>query len=200
MKPIELRGPIRGEHVDLRLWRSEDVPALYEICQDPDIQKWSDLPVPYLMRHADAYINEAQPKELADGTGVSLAITVDGGRVIAGGTGLYSIRARTATLASTASARVWLAPAHRKSGVAAQAVRLMAEWAFAELGLDRIVTYSHAGNTAARRVTELVGFRNHATLRAAALRHGRPADLWYSDLVPSDLAPGGDRLPRPVSR
>ena len=67
------------------------------------------------------------------------------------------------------------------------AVRLLAAWAFAELRLDRIVTYSHAGNTAARRVTHLVGFRNYATLRAAVLRDGSPADLWHSDLVPADL-------------
>jgi RimJ/RimL family protein N-acetyltransferase len=189
MKPIVLPDPIRGERVVLRLWQPQDVPTMYEICQDPDVQKWSDLPVPYLMKHAEAYINDAQPKEQESGTGVSLAITVDGGQTIAGGTGLYSIRARTAALPSTASARVWLAPAHRRSGIAAEAVRLLAAWAFAELRLDRIVTYSHAGNTAARRVTHLVGFRNHATLRAAVLRDGNPADLWYSDLVPADLAP-----------
>ena len=188
--PISPRT-LHGARVLLRLWQPDDAPAMHEICQDSDIQRWSGLPVPYRIEDAHDYINTVLPKELETGTGVSFAITLpDEGGAAVGSTGLYSIRPRTSTTPATASVRVWLAPTHRKSGLATEAMRLLAAWAFADLRLDRITGYYYPGNTTVRRLNELVGFANHGTLRAAVLSDGTPADLWYSDLVPEDLAPG----------
>ncbi len=196
MDPLIIREPLRTERLTLRVWRDEDVPAMYAICQDPEIQRWTGLPSPFGIDDASTYVNVTLAAQLATGTGVSFAIEINTTGEIAGSVGLYGISERGPAAASLGLARVWLGPGHRNGGVATEAVRTMASWAFTELGLDRIATYSVAGNVSARRVTERVGFRTGTTLRSAVLHDGGLADLWYSDLIPADLG----LAPRPVAR
>jgi RimJ/RimL family protein N-acetyltransferase len=53
----------------------------------------------------------------------------------------------------------WLAPAARGRGVATRAVRLMAEWSFATLGLRELRLSARVDNQPSRAVAERAGFR-----------------------------------------
>ncbi len=52
-----------GELV-LRPWREEDADAVYEACQDVEIQHWIPaIPRPYTLEHARAFVSgEADPR------------------------------------------------------------------------------------------------------------------------------------------
>jgi RimJ/RimL family protein N-acetyltransferase len=52
----------------------------------------------------------------------------------------------------------WVAAEARGRGVATRAVRLLADWGRAELGLTRIDVLPHRDNAASRRVAEKAGF------------------------------------------
>ena len=41
-----------GRTVRLRSWRPDDVGAVLAACQDPEIQRWTEVPVPYRHEHA----------------------------------------------------------------------------------------------------------------------------------------------------
>src|SRR6185503_13806465 len=55
-----------------------------------------------------------------------------------------------------------LLPEWRGRGFAARAVRLVAAWAFAELGLARLIAGTAADNIASQRVLESAGFTREA--------------------------------------
>src|SRR5205085_12328256 len=49
MEPIELTT---GDGLALRAWQPEDADDVLRACQDPLIQRWTMVPVPYLREHA----------------------------------------------------------------------------------------------------------------------------------------------------
>lgn len=191
MHPLNSGQTLHGERVRLRVWRPDDVGTIYEICQDEDIQAWSGLPSPFRVQDADEYVNVQLAEQMESGSGISFAIedATAGADVntVMGSVGLRGITARHGVSPATAAARWWLGAEFRGKGIVTEAALVMCRWAFTELGLDRISAFSLAGNTAARRVAQLAGFRGHATMRAAAVHRGAPVDLWHSDLVPADL-------------
>jgi RimJ/RimL family protein N-acetyltransferase len=60
--------------VVLRQWRPEDAGAVFLACQDPDIQHFTQVPVPYLLEHAVGFVAGA-PTQWADGSGAQFAVT-----------------------------------------------------------------------------------------------------------------------------
>jgi RimJ/RimL family protein N-acetyltransferase len=61
-----------------------------------------------------------------------------------------------------AEASYWTFPQHRRRGYATRAVRLLARWAFDELGVERIELHVEPDNAGSRRVAERAGFRRSA--------------------------------------
>src|SRR6266508_2973041 len=64
MEPVELTE----DDILLRPWRPEDADAVYAACQDPEIQRWTTVPSPYLAEHAARFVGERSPKRWADGS------------------------------------------------------------------------------------------------------------------------------------
>jgi hypothetical protein len=40
----------------LRPWRADDVGAVHAACQDPETQRWMDVPVPFSAHHAVEFV------------------------------------------------------------------------------------------------------------------------------------------------
>jgi RimJ/RimL family protein N-acetyltransferase len=59
-----------------------------------------------------------------------------------------------------------VAPAARGKGVATRAVRLLTEWGFAELGLERIELWIDITNSGSERVAERAGYLREGVLRS----------------------------------
>ena len=55
----------------------------------------------------------------------------------------------------------WLAPRGRGRGIATNAVRMLCQWAFHSLGLERVILKTLIGNTRSQLVAERVGFQKH---------------------------------------
>jgi RimJ/RimL family protein N-acetyltransferase len=58
----------------------------------------------------------------------------------------------------------WLAAPARGRGFASRSLRLCSDWAFERLGLHELRLWTHAGNTASRRVAERAGYLRHPEL------------------------------------
>lgn len=57
-------------------------------------------------------------------------------------------------------------PAARGKGVATRALRLLTEWGFSELGLERIELWIDTTNRGSQRVAERAGYRREGVLRS----------------------------------
>jgi RimJ/RimL family protein N-acetyltransferase len=162
----------------LRRWTEEDVPALVEACNDPEIAHWIPLiPSPYTKEHALAFVRgEATP-----GEDCSFAITRNDGVVGAIGMGVNSMGYR-------GRIGYWVARPARGQGVCTRALRVLSRWALDELALQRLELITDPDNIASQRVAAKVGFRREGVLRAH-LRHpdGRLRDSVMFSLLPGEL-------------
>lgn len=164
--------------ITLRPWRPDDAEAVCTACQDPDIQRWTQVPRPYQMSDAVSFVAEIAPAAWRDGTGVVFAV-VDGADVLLASVGLVGLDRE----ARSGEVGYWVAPQARRRGVASSATVLISRWAGEVFELDRIELYTDPGNVASRAVAARAGFRpdgetEHAFRggRIRMLRHVRDID------------------------
>lgn len=154
MARLVLPDPPLGDGViTLRGFESTDVAPIVEICQDPEIPQWTLVPSPYGADEAREYLARVA-EGLAAGTQASFAIVdADDGRLL-GTTSLMAI-----DRASRCAEIGYILGAHaRGRGAASRAVRLLVEWAFGPLGLERLELHIDRDNGASRAVAERTGF------------------------------------------
>jgi RimJ/RimL family protein N-acetyltransferase len=77
-------------------------------------------------------------------------------------------------------------PAERGRGIATGAVELLSEWAFAELGLERLQLTIHPDNHASRRVAEKAGYQFEGVLRSLVEIRGSRVDSTLYSRLPTD--------------
>ena len=185
---------LRTDRLVLRPYDESDAPAVFAACQDPEIQRWTRVPSPYLWEHATEYLATRSPDGWRNGTAATFAVCESGsGRLIAS-VGLHFDRAQEE---GTAEIGYWCVAAARGAGYATEAVAEVARWGFAECGVQRLEWHAAVGNTASRRVAEKVGFTVEGTLRSALVLQGRRVDEWVASLLPGELRPQS-ALPRPT--
>lgn len=180
MQPVELCG----EGLLLRTWQESDADDVHRACQDPLIQHWTAIEVPFRPEHAKAYVGHVTARGLADGTAAHLGIfDATSGRML-GAHGLTAIDRGT----GRAECVCWVAPAERCNGVAERATRLVARWAFDVLGLEQLTWRARAGNHAALLVAGRVGFVFDPPARGAmTTRDGRLTDGFRGTLRRPEL-------------
>ena len=163
--------------IGLRHWQEEDADAVFEACQDVEIQHWIPLiPRPYRREDALAFVrgeSELGPHSYA---------IVEGGRVV-GAVGLGVSRSRSGRIG------YWCVREARGRGVTTRALRLLCRYGLEELGLLRLELITDPDNVGSQRVAEKVGFRREGILRSH-LDHpdGRRRDSVMFSLLPGELA------------
>lgn len=144
--------PLRDEHVLLRPWREEDLPAIAEAADDAAIARWNHLPQPYDLAAVRRWY-ESIPAGLAAGSTLRMLIAdARDERRVLGAIAVFGLEAGSAEVG------YWLAAHARGRGVASSPLRLLTLWAFERLGLRRLTARPDAGNVASRRLLERCGF------------------------------------------
>lgn len=175
MEPFELRG----NDVVLAVPTVDDTDAIYEYCQDSEIQKWvTSIPVPYTRADAERFVTQVCAEGWKSDKQFSWAIREPANRRIVGMISLTDGGSGFASIGFLAL------PEARGKGIVSGAVRLVAEWAFdAEgLGLTHLQWYALAGNWASRRVAWATGFDVHATIPADHVTRDGRRDKWVATL------------------
>jgi RimJ/RimL family protein N-acetyltransferase len=143
------RIELSGEGLVLRDWTAGDLAAMPALFDDPDIAYWTPIVSPFDEAAARTRLNRDRQLR-AEGTAVLLAVTVDGGAP------LGEVMLRRAPEGTEIGYAI--GPAHRGQGLAARAVRVMAGYAFEQLGADRVILELEAGNAASVAVARKAGF------------------------------------------
>jgi RimJ/RimL family protein N-acetyltransferase len=173
--------PLSDGTVTLRGFEPSDVGAIVEICQDPEIPRWTPVPSPYREAEARAYLQRVADG-WATGTHASFAIVDAGdGRML----GTAALMALDAAPSAAEIGYVLAAPA-RGRGAVTRTVQLLAGWAFGTLGLERLELHIDRDNAASCAVAARTGF-----VRVAEPVIRRPETAHYTnDVYFARLAPG----------
>lgn len=81
----------------------------------------------------------------------------------------------------------WVSSSHAGRGVATAAVKMVANFGFAEVGLMRLEIVALADNAASRRVAEKAGAKFECVARNRLAGWGKSHDAAVYSLVPTDL-------------
>ena len=155
------RRPVRLDQDDLvlRAFGDQDVAAVVAAFADPEIGRWNAGPTG-LDPTVEARGWIGHRADWSGGDHASWAISNPDGTML-GSMSLFHVSAEQLD----GEVGYWVTPQARGHGVAARAVRLVAEWAFTSLGLHRLVLFHAAENIASCRTAERAGFQPEGTLR-----------------------------------
>jgi len=164
--------------VTLRPHRAEDVDRITEQGQDPAMQVWTQVPVPYAREDAELFAGQLVPQWWATGSEWAFALEVEGRF---GG---------TVSLRDEGSGRLEVAfgahPDLRGTGAMERALRLLLDWGFEEAGARTVVWRALVGNWASRKLAWRLGFTFEGTLRQYLHHRDELRDCWVGTLLAGD--------------
>jgi RimJ/RimL family protein N-acetyltransferase len=178
--PRGAQPSLPGEHVRLRPWRADDAGAVFAACQDPQIQRWTQVPVPYRREDAEGFVGPFATQTWAEG-GALFAVEPAGGGELVGSMGLHHLDQGLGAVG------YWTAPAARGRGLTAEALRVLSRWAVDALGATRLEALVLVGNEASLRVAARAGYRVEGVLRRRFAHRGERVDVVMTALLDTDL-------------
>jgi precorrin-6B C5,15-methyltransferase / cobalt-precorrin-6B C5,C15-methyltransferase len=176
---------LAAENLILRPFTPTDADDVTEACQDSETLRWLLLPRPVTRANVEWFIGTFGPGQRESGAGIVFAIE-SAGR-LAGAIDLKGVN----WTARVAEVGYWVAPWARGRGVAAQATRVLCEWAIRDHGFERVQLFAATGNAASQRVAEKAGFVREGVARNACCVPDGRADMVLFSLVPQDLKETG---------
>ena len=146
----------------LRPWMVADMDNVFQICQDPWIQEYTTVPVPYTQQNAQQFfMHQLEGFERQDS--IAFAGVVNGEVVLS--IALH----HCAHFDHYCEVGYWVAPEARGNGFASRAAKLVADYAFA-LGFRRIEAKTLPENAGSQRTLINAGFEMETILRSAMTR------------------------------
>jgi ribosomal-protein-alanine N-acetyltransferase len=189
---------LHGERISLRCLERRDAFALLALYADPDVMRFWSHPPWATIDQANLAISEAQADYLA-GASLHYVIEHSSTGALIGSCALFAFvpHNRRATLGYLLAKPFW------GQGYLSEAMRLLFDYAFAELDLNRIEADVNPSNTGSARVLERLGFRHEGRMRERWIVSGEKHDTDAYSLLSSDWcadAPAPLRVSLPVSR
>jgi len=177
MTAIVLRTP----RLLLDAVRPDDTDAVLEYCNDPALQGYIPVPVPYTRESAEGYTGGYAPR-----APLLWAIRESGQLV-----GVIELKVHE--LAS-AELGYWLGKPHRNRGIMTEAAKAVVEFGLDPVGgnLEHIDWYAVVGNIGSATVARNAGFRYEGLRRRALPHRDRRLDAWAASLLRDD-----ERTPQP---
>lgn len=175
MKPVELRT----DRLVLTTPTPADADTITELCQDPEIQRWTTVPSPYERDDAVGF-TESVARGWNEVSAVVWAVRTARDAPVLGMVGLHDLDDGEAELG------YWLGRQHRGSGIMAEAAGAACDFGFHQLDLQRITWHAFVTNIASAAVARSLGFRFEGTVRLGASQRGRRRDEWQAGLLADD--------------
>ena len=168
---------IRCERLLLRPWRRGDEGALIRYANNRNV--WRNLrdrfPHPYTIADAESWIRR---NEETNEPTMSFAIVLEGEPV-----GAVGLEHREDVDRRTLELGYWLGEPFWGRGLATEAARAVADYAFATFDVERLEAGVFEWNPASGRVLEKAGFQLEARLRKSVFKDGQLIDrLLYARL------------------
>jgi RimJ/RimL family protein N-acetyltransferase len=174
----------------VRPFEPDDAAAVQAACDDPDVAHWIyALPAPYSLADAEEFVAGAR-RRLAANERARLAVTDAQSGELLGSVSLDLFASREA-----AEIGYWVKKEARRAGVAFGAARLVIDWAFSEVGVERLEILTYPGNTVSQALAAKLGFARECLLRGfLAPEPGKSRDGRVVPSVAGGLPPRDDQV------
>jgi [ribosomal protein S5]-alanine N-acetyltransferase len=169
--------------ITLRPFSLDDLDAIVEHCNDPEVVAYTTVPTPYTREDGLDWINNFVPTSWAAGTDLAFAIEAahpDGVRRFAGG---ITLRPQPEGIAEIGFAVHF---AVRGQGVGRRAITLITDWGFAHRGVEVVLWRAYVGNWGSRRVVWSSGFTIDGTSEKLLDHRGERRDAWVGTFRKGD--------------
>lgn len=175
--PMEIPTILVGD-LTLRPWRADDAQNIFRICQDPDIQYFTTVPIPYALSDAESFLAR-QAKGFATKSDFALAGEMNG-----------QIALCVSAFDSIAFEHIikigyWTTPDFRGRGLTARAVEALTDYLF-NIGYRRVSADTLPENLGSQKTLLKAGFEFESTQRMAMTnRDGTQTDgLVFAKIAP----------------
>jgi RimJ/RimL family protein N-acetyltransferase len=173
---------LERESIALRLPDDGDAEAIARACQDALVPRFTFMPEDMTVDGARSWIQRAV-KRWPEGNARFAIIDADSGLFLgSAGIGIEWKRA-------SADVYYWLDPIGRGRGAASVTVGLLADWAFDEVGVERLELFTDPDNQPSQGVASRCGFTREGLLRGYERFKGSRPDVVLWSLLPSDPRP-----------
>ncbi|MHB1209095.1 MAG: GNAT family N-acetyltransferase [Acidimicrobiales bacterium] len=159
--------------VSLRPWRADDAQWVYESCQDPEVQRWTRVAVPYLMKDAEGFVGPFASHQWSSGRGAPFAV-IDAASGKGIGAAGFVINDSTSRVAE---AGYWTSAVARGRGLAPRALELLSTWALHDAGIVRLELLIEEENSASRKVAERAGYSYEGLLVKKVFHRGQQRNV-----------------------
>jgi len=173
----------------LRPYRIDDIDNLYQaVCESiAELSAWMPWCHEFYSIEESRTWLEERAEAWEKGTQYDFAITNIMNGYYLGGCGLNNIN----NAARMANLGYWVRTSRTKKGVATAATRLLAQFGFKELNLNRIEIVVAVENKVSQRVAEKAGARREGILRNRLVIGKQVHDAVMLSLIPGDLTSTG---------
>jgi RimJ/RimL family protein N-acetyltransferase len=157
------------------------IPEFDRLADDPDIVRFTRVPSSPAAGFASAWVDR-YVSGWDDGSRAGFAILSQEGEFL----GMVAI-VELDLAGRQGEIGYMVAPAARGRGVAGRALRLIAEWALGQLGLERVELRISSDNGPSLRVAERLGFVREGVLRSLHLKDDVRSDVVLYSLLAGEL-------------
>lgn len=168
--------------ISIRPLESSIEPQLFEASRESIAEAYPWMPwchPNYSLDDTRTWI-DSQSKAWQDKEAFSFSIISEDGRLL-GGCGLNSLN----SIHRFCNLGYWVRTSVVGQGVATQAVKILADWAFENTDLERLEILVAVENLASQRVAEKVGAFREGILRSRLELHGKYTDAFMNSITRS---------------
>lgn len=167
---------LRHGLITLRPVRESDIDAIYEACQDPLIPRFTTVPSPYTLTHAQFFVQEQEPARFASKSELLFVIS-EGYENEERFCGLISFH--SVSLGNhAAEIGYWIAAPARGKGIGRTAARMITEYGFQTMGFRRIEALVDVDNEASKALLRSAGYQLEGIMRQKVTRdNGEQIDM-----------------------
>ncbi|MGW6728164.1 GNAT family N-acetyltransferase [Nocardia sp. NPDC055029] len=171
-----------------------DIDRITECCQDPEVGRWTTIPVPYSRSDAEQFLDLVVAPGWAGNAPVWAIRTAEDGQV----EGMIGLHARSPGVCEIG---FWLTPGHRGHGLMSRAIALVCGFAFAPdgLALARITWRAMVGNHPSAATVRRNGFHYEGTARLGGIQRGARVDEWHAARLSTDPPGPADTWPADIA-
>lgn len=168
----------------LRSFEDKDAPAIRKLAGSIEIARNTFVPHPYEEGMVGQFIEESN-KNTSIGKWANFAIVLKKENILIGSIGYKDIDRKH----HRAEFGYWIGKPYWGKGYATEAVELLVDYGFNELGLHRIYATPFGSNIASQRVLEKAGLRKEGILKDHIYHIGEYHDLVFFGLTADDYNP-----------
>ena len=162
---------IKGDRINLRKLRKSDAESIQKHAKDKEISRYTTLPHPYKLEHAQYFIKLTH-KKMRKKESYEFGIELKGTKKIIGMIGLMNIEFKN----KKSELGYWLGKEYWRKGLTTESLGLVLKFGFEELKLEKIYAKVMYPNIASANLLKKNGFKLEGRLRKNTLKNGKLMD------------------------